>query len=288
MNCDPSISLSDIIIAVSAVVTACATAFLVWYTRKYVSLTRDLAKIAEDGPQQTYELALKAERERRDRVIEECTSKLEFEEPRQEGPSLVLRIHNRSEYPIHDIKASITMRYAPLDVLVPSGWDQVFAWIGIDNVVPLLGDGLCWAARVNEEYKEKADIFSNDQQGLSLFKFNPRVDTYPAKLNKVNANDSYQKLHKIHSAMGVSSTEGFGRLDGPQYQTKKARVVLERKTYSFWIKIVSANTRARVWEFEVSENPTVPNKPVKFVREISPEQLQQIQKDILEEWQAAT
>ena len=88
--------------------------------------------------------------------------------------------------------------------------------------------------------------------------------------------------------MAVSSTEGFGRLDGPQYQLKKARVVLVRKTYSFWIKMVSANTRARVWEFEVSDNPAVPNKPVRFVREISPQQLKQIQKEIIEEWEAAS
>ncbi len=173
--------------------------------------------------------------------VDECTSKLEVSANPTEGGGLQLQVRNNSDYAIHNVKALITISYDLNDVLT-----DLRCWIGEGNVVPCVEESVCWSERVDGKYVATSDIYSSDVRNLSLFRFQDKQFARSA----YNSRAQQSQVDTI----AVASFEGYGPLDGVGFESCKARVRLRNKKYFFWVKLVSEDTRARVWEFKFCED----------------------------------
>jgi len=223
-----------------------------------------------------YRLGMRSERKKRERIVDELTSKLDIILLPQESEGIQMRVINQTDQTIHNAIVSITMNYSKADILVST---KNNTWIGRE-ILPLSEERLCWSGRIKGEYAYARNIYAEDEVPLSLFRFDKKHYAFNAVQLKNYQDHSMSvpaDLVKEYSVLAVASEDGFGKMDGETFKEKRARVFLERKTYTFWLKVVSEDTRAKAWEFEFVDNA---EKPIVMKRRVSMSELRSIQNKI--------
>jgi hypothetical protein len=253
-------------------VAAIATVILAVITGYYAKITRDISRAATQAPQEAYELGLRSEREKHDRRVAEITDALSVITVPAQGDGVVIRISNPTNYPIRKASATVTMDHTLEDVLQPKDF---MAYIEFGHLVTVVDDGLCWSEQIDGKNHSSVDIFAHEETSLSLFRFDHKETIRVTDLASVQnkAASARGELTKEYAILKVASPDGFGDLNVGRPQTR-ATVALIRKPYRFWVKIVSEDTRGKVWEFQFEDGPTM---PVKKVRAVSIEEFREIQ-----------
>jgi hypothetical protein len=145
------------------------------------------------------------------------------------GCRVTARVLNGYIYPLNSVIAYITVEHQMDDVMVPPG--NCDAFIKPTHLRKLDEDRLCWSRAGNPDV---IDIYAKERQSLDVFEIDPQGRW-----------------------IQIPSEKGWGTTGGT------ARVFLKAKKYTAAIKIVSKDTKAKMFQVEI--DPGSGSTPLRLV-----------------------
>jgi hypothetical protein len=175
--------------------------------------------------------------------IKRTTSQLSFRPERRAGSRATARVKNDSNYALHNAVAYVTINHDMQDLLPPPKHFAAFIKKG-KHERKLQEDRLCWSVAAPDRNPISVNVLPGEWQLLDIADFGERSEWV-----------------EIPSEMGWSSSQTEEDIRGVPQIT--SRVFLRAgKIYSGSVKIVSEDSRARIFGLEI--NPSDPEQPLKL------------------------
>ena len=164
--------------------------------------------------------------------LKRATDGLSFKPEGRAGSRVTARLRNGSNYCIQRATAYVTLHHSIEDILDPPMHFRAF--ISPAHRRKLQGDRLCWSVTMPELNPMSVDVFPGEAQLLDLADFGENAEWI-----------------EIPSEMGYSSSQT------PEEARQSPRPISSRiflradKRYQAEVRIVSRNTRARIFKIEI-------------------------------------
>jgi len=158
------------------------------------------------------------------------TRSIEFERIDRQGDKYAIRIKNSlSFWPLKKCIAYITINNAGQDVHV----DSTIPTFVVEGI-QIKEDRLCWSYNDEEKNPTEIDIYSGESQRLEFY-----------KIRTLTTGTSPKKYFEF------PSEKGWANDVNPNI---KSRCLLQAKEYKVHIKIVSASSKEKTFEFKIAES----------------------------------
>jgi hypothetical protein len=177
--------------------------------------------------------------------VRHISKKLQLEPQARVGTRATARVVNNSNYVIRQAAAYVTIQHDLDDVLAPPM--HFAAFIEGNHLKTLDEDRLCWSAVAPARNPPAIDIYAGEKQLLDVANFGGSGDWI-----------------EIPSETGYASSQTQAEAEAYNTARIRSRVFLRAgRRYQGTIKIVSADTLARVFHVEI--DPTDRTQPLSLI-----------------------
>jgi hypothetical protein len=229
--------------------------------------------IAAFSPILAYWLGLLSTKRAHQAKVKDATQTLDIRPRNQIGQGVIVSVVNPSNYPLHQLHATLTIGHQLVHILEP---EDFRAYIRAGTLAHLVEGRVTWASVSDGKNPVTMDLFAGEETALGLFRYDEKLTLLSTVLESVNttstAGNVIAGLKSRHSMIVVGSESGYNNAG------ETAAVALERRLYRIWIKLVSEDTTAKIWEF--AYNPFSAS-PLSEKRLVSAEEFERIKDRIL-------